>query len=99
MAEIVEQIRGVLDPDAEADQILRKTTSSPGGGVDGGVPRIANVNVNGMSNLSDTHDITQGILIRLFTQPKLTLMPQRRVAATIRSLSSLSPVSKERTAP
>lgn len=54
-------------------------------------------------NLKDggthTHDITQGILIKLFTQPKLTLMPQRRVAPTIRSLSSLSPVSNDKTAP
>ena len=43
--------------------------------------------------------MTQGMLIKLLTQPKLTLMPQRRVAATIRSLNSLSPVSKDNTAP
>ena len=39
------------------------------------------------------------MLIRLLTQPKLTLMPHRRVAPTMRSLISLSPVSNDRTAP
>ena len=41
----------------------------------------------------------QGMLIRLFTQPKLTLIVQRRAASTIRSLKPTSPVSKLRTAP
>ncbi len=108
MAEIVQQIRGVFDANAEADQILGKSASSPGSGVDRGVPgissrqrqRVLDQTIGGWDlNLNDTHDITQGMLIKLFTQPKLTLMPQRRVAATMRSLNSLSPVSKESTAP
>lgn len=49
--------------------------------------------------LRRTYDITQGMLIRLFTAPKLTLIPHSRVAPTIRSLSSLSPVSNDKTAP
>lgn len=38
MTEIVQQIRGVLNTNAQTDQILRKTASSPGGRVDRGVP-------------------------------------------------------------
>ena len=46
-----------------------------------------------------TDDIKQGILIKLLTQPKLTLIPHNLAAPTIRSLNSLSPVSKLNTAP
>lgn len=45
------------------------------------------------------HDMTQGMLMSEFTAPKLTEIPQRRVAPTMRSLSVLSPVVKLRTAP
>lgn len=39
------------------------------------------------------------MLIKLLTQPKLTLIPQSLAAPTIRSLIALSPVSNESTAP
>lgn len=43
--------------------------------------------------------MTQGILISELTQPKLTLTAHKRVPATMRSLTSLSPVVKLKTAP
>jgi hypothetical protein len=46
-----------------------------------------------------THDIRQGMLIRLLTHPKLTLIPQSLAAPTILSLKALSRVSKLKTAP
>jgi hypothetical protein len=46
-----------------------------------------------------THDITQGILIRLLTHPKLTLIPHNLVPPTILSLAPTSPVVKLSTAP
>lgn len=46
-----------------------------------------------------THDMRHGMLIKLLTHPKLTLIPQSLAAPTILSLSSLSAVSKLRTAP
>lgn len=43
--------------------------------------------------------ILQGMLIKLFTQPKLTLMPKILAASTILSESLISPVSNDKTAP
>ena len=52
-----------------------------------------------LKTASRTYDITQGMLISELTAPNETLIPQRRVAPTIRSLIVLSPVVKLRTAP
>ena len=49
--------------------------------------------------LKGTYDIAQGMLMSELTAPKLTLIPHKRVAPTIRSLSSLLPVVKLSTAP
>ena len=43
--------------------------------------------------------IRHGILIRLLTQPKLTLMPNSFAASTILSDKPISPVSNDKTAP
>ena len=50
-------------------------------------------------NGTTAYDMAQGMLMSELTAPKLTLIPHKRVAPTIRSLSSLLPVVKLSTAP
>lgn len=47
----------------------------------------------------ETYDMAHGMLIKELTQPKLTLTDHSRAPATTRSLTSLSPVVKLKTAP
>lgn len=99
MTEIIQQVCGVFNTDTQSNQIFGQSASCASSGVNGSVPVNCASGFLPDERSSDTHDITQGILMRLFTQPKLTLIPQSRVAPTMRSLSSLSPVSNDRTAP
>lgn len=103
--EIVDEVIDVLDADTEADQILREIPSGADGRIDGG---MAGEGEEGSVSIGETktdlgsertYDMRQGILIKLLTQPKLTLIPQSRVAPTIRSLKLGSSVMKLNTAP
>ena len=99
MTEIIQKVSGIFDTDAQTDEIFWETASGPSSWVNGSVATRTSRQRDIMVSLDITYDITQGILIKLLTAPKLTLIPQRRVAPTIRSLSSLSPVSNDKTAP
>lgn len=97
--EIVEKIRRVLNAYAETDEILGETTLGTGSWVDGCVALQLSELTRRSEKIEGTYDITQGILIKEFTHPKLTLIPQSLVAPTILSLRALSPVVKLNTAP
>ena len=61
--------------------------------------KALNKQLNQREQQEGTYDMTQGMLMSELTAPKLTLIPHKRVAPTIRSLSSLLPVVKLSTAP
>jgi hypothetical protein len=99
--QVVEEVSRVLDTDAKSDEIFWKTPSSTNSRVDGCVPDRSSLQVKAKptGKMLVTYDIAHGILIKLLTHPKLTLIPHKRVPPTIFSLSALLPVTKLRTEP
>ncbi len=97
MLEVINEVARVLNTDAEADKILGETTFCSNCGGDRSMTRTPLVDL--AVHDGSTHDMRQGMLIRLLTAPKDTLIPHNLVPPTIRSLNALSPVTKLNTAP
>lgn len=99
--EVVKQVRRVLDTNTQADKVFRQAALGTRRGIDRSMStNSATMKIGRTSRKRrDTYDMTQGMLMSELTAPKLTLMPQSRVAPTMRSLRVLSPVVKLSTAP
>jgi hypothetical protein len=96
--EVVKEVRRVLNANTETDKIFREAAGGASGCIDRSMAEKGEI-LPHESEGYFAHDIAQGILIKLLTHPKLTLIPHNRVAPTIASLIALSPVVKLNTAP
>ena len=100
MLQVIQEIPRIFYSNTETNEIFGEASSSSGGRIDRSVSGIERFELDEIDEGGKvTYDMAHGMLINEFTHPKLTLIPQSLVPATILSLRVLSPVVKLSTAP